>query len=98
MINDINDRNQYYSIVTPDEELKTFFMHKLLKNKKKLIKRILEMKNINSQERKLPRLNCIKTNFNKSINFEDISETDKIKLLNFFNNPENFSWGETIGV
>ena len=35
MINDINDRNQYYSIVTPDEELKTF-LNKTMKKRKSL--------------------------------------------------------------
>ena len=35
MINDINDRNQFYSVATPEEELKTFFMHKTSEDQEK---------------------------------------------------------------
>lgn len=96
MINDINDRNQYYSIVTPDEELKTFFMHKTSEEQEKAYK-----ENFGNEEYKFPRKKVAKVKLYQNkflisrLTSKDISETDKIKLLNFFNNPENFSWGET---
>lgn len=96
MIYDNNDRNQFYSVTTPEEELKTFFMHKTSEEQEKTYEL-----NFGNEKYKFPRneVATIKLYQNtfliSGITSKDISESDKIKLLNFFNNPENFSWGET---
>ena len=96
LIYDNNDRNQYYSIFTPEEELKTFFMHKTSEEQENA-----HAENFDNEKYKFPRKKVaqVKLYQNKflvsRLTSKDISQTDKIKLLNFFNNPENFSWGET---
>lgn len=93
---DITDRNQYYSITIPEEELKTFFMHKISEEQEKAYKQ-----NFGNEKYKFPRNKVAKIKLYQNkflisrLTSKDVSETDKIKLLNFFNNPENFSWGET---
>lgn len=96
MIFDNNDRHQFYSVATPEEELKTFFMHKTSEEQEKAYE-----VNFGNEKYKFPRHKVAKIKLYQNtflisrITSKEISESDKIKLLNFFNNPENFSWGET---
>ena len=96
MIYDNNDRNQYYSIITPEEEIKTFFMHKTSEEQEKAYEQ-----NFGNEKYKFPRNKVAKVKLYQNkflisrLTSKDISVSDKIKLLNFFNDPENFSWGET---
>ena len=96
MIFDNNDRHQFYSVATPEEELKTFFMHKTSEEQEKAYEQ-----NFGNEKYKFPRNKVAKVKLYQNkflisrLTSKDISESDKIKLLNFFNDPENFSWGET---
>lgn len=96
MIFDNNDRNPFYSVATPEEELKTFFMHKTSEDQQKAYE-----ENFGNEKYKFPRKKVAQIKLYKNkflinrLTSKDISESDKIKLLNFFNDPENFSWGET---
>ena len=96
MIFDNNDRNQIYSVATPEEELKRFFMHKTSEEQEKAYE-----VNFGNEKYKFPRNKVAKIKlYNNTflisrITSREISDSDKIMLLNFFNNPENFSWGET---
>lgn len=96
MIYDINDRNQFYSVATAEEELKTFFMHKTSE-----VQEIAYEENFGNEKYKFPRKKVAQIKLYKNIflisrlTSKNISKSNKIKLLNFFNNPENFSWGET---
>lgn len=96
LIYDRADRNQFYSIATTNEELKTFFWHKTSEEQEKAYK-----SNFGNEKYKFPREKVVKIKLYKNVFLlsriisKEISESDKIKTLNFFNNPENFSWGET---
>lgn len=93
---DISDRNQFYSVATTEEELKTFFMHKTSEEQEKAYE-----ENFGNEKYKFPRNKVAKIKLYQNkflisrLTSKDVSESDKIKLLNFFNNSENFSWGET---
>lgn len=93
---DISDRNQFYSVATTEEELKTFFMHKTSEEQEKVYE-----ENFGNEKYKFPRNNVAKIKLYQNkflisrLTSKDISQSDKIKLLNFFNNPDNFNWGET---
>jgi hypothetical protein len=96
MIFDNNDRNQFYSVATPEEELKTFFMHKTSEEQEKAYEVNFGNKKYIFPRQKVAKIKLYQNTFLISrITSKEISESDKIKLLNFFNNPENFSWGET---
>jgi hypothetical protein len=96
LISDRADRNQFYSIATSKEELKTFFLHKTSEEQEKAYE-----SNFGNEKYKFPREKVAKIKLYKNVFLlsriisKEISESDKIKTLNFFNNPENFSWGET---
>ncbi|WP_430399988.1 hypothetical protein [Flavobacterium sp.] len=96
LIYDRIDRNQVYSIATTNEELKTFFWHKTSEEQEKAYE-----SNFGNEKYEFPRDKVAKIKLYKNvflisrITSKKISESNEIKLTNFFNNPENFSWGET---
>jgi len=96
MIFDNNDRNQFYSVATPEIELKTFFMHKTSEEQEKAYEVKFGNEKYKFPRHKVAKIKLYKNTFLISrITSKEISDSDKIILLNFFNNPENFSWGET---
>lgn len=93
---DITDRTLFYSATLPSEELKTFFIHKTSEEQEKSF-----VRNFGNEKYKFPRKEVAEIKLYKNallisrLTSQKITESDKLKLLNFFNNPENFSWGET---
>ncbi len=96
IIYDTVDRNQYYSLDTPKEEFKIFFMHKTTEEQEKAF-----AQNFGNEKYRFPRKKVTEIKLYKNVllvsrlTSKKVTENDKKKLLNFFNNPENFSWGET---
>jgi hypothetical protein len=90
------DRSQFYSVIVSKEEFKIFFMHKTSEEQEKAYE-----ENFGKEKYKFPRKEVAEIKLYKNVfllsrlTSKKITKIDKKKLLNFFNNPENFSWGET---
>lgn len=96
IISDISDRGIYDSINIPKEEQNMFFEHKTGKEQEKVFEQ-----NFGNEKYKFPKGNTEKIKLYKNsflisrLNSKTITDPNKTDLISFFNDPMNFSWGET---
>ncbi|GAL00834.1 hypothetical protein JCM19314_60 [Nonlabens ulvanivorans] len=93
---DVVDRGQYYSRYIPEDELEEFYLYKTPAQQKEAFQ-----ENFGSGKYRFPRdevnkVKLLKNDFLISrLTSTTVSEKDKNRLLEFFNNPDNFDWSET---
>lgn len=96
IICDIYDRGIYHSITIPKDVQNTFFINKAGKEQEKVFEQ-----NFGNEKYKFPRENTEKIKLYKNsflisrLNPKTIIDSNKTVLISFFNDPMNFSWGET---
>ncbi|PZD79180.1 hypothetical protein [Mesonia sp. K7] len=99
IISDIADRNQYYSKYTPEEELKIFMWkdgYDEYQDHRDVYKDHFNNEKYRFPRKKVSKVKLFKNSFLISrLTSTTISETNKISIIKFFNNPSNFDWSET---
>ena len=96
IVSDVFDRRQYYSTITPKEEMIEFCMYKTSEEQEKAFE-----KNFGNEKYKFPReevaeVKLFRNRFLVSrLTSKTLSESSKSEVISFFNNPINFDWGET---
>lgn len=93
---DASDRGKYYSTNLPKEELNKFFMHKTSEEQEKVFEQNFGNKKYNFPREKVAKVKLFRNKFLVSrLTSKTLSESNKEKVISFFNDPDNFDWSET---
>jgi hypothetical protein len=96
IIFDIADRDRFYSKYTPTEEFTEFYFHKSPEHRKKAFEKNFGVEKYKFPREKTEKIKLFKNSFLIShITSKTVSDLSKSELIDFFNNPKNFNWGET---
>lgn len=95
IISDVYDRGRYYSTYTPKDEFQDFHIYTAEEQQK------VYEKNFGNRKYRFPRESVTEVKLFKNafligrLTSKTVSESNRLDLISFFNNPINFDWSET---